>query len=98
MGVGERVGAGVGDGWTIAGENCHSAGFMSGSGNWLGAGMGRSSFSESISAFCSTGVGITGKGRGMVPSGSGVGAGVAETEGAAPGDARRTSGDRRGEL
>ena len=37
MGVGEkkRVGAGLGDGRTIAGENSHSPGLMSGSENWL---------------------------------------------------------------
>ena len=50
MGVAERVEAGVGDGSAIAGENSHSAGFMSGSENWLGAGMGRLSSSESVLA------------------------------------------------
>jgi hypothetical protein len=50
VGVGEKAGAGVGDGRTIAGENSHSPGFMSGSENWLGAGMGRLSSSESVLA------------------------------------------------
>jgi hypothetical protein len=52
MGVGvfEGFAGGVGDGWTIAGENSHSLGFMSGSANWLGAGIGRLSSSESVLA------------------------------------------------
>jgi hypothetical protein len=40
-GVGDGVGAGAGNGGTIAGKNFHSPGFMGGSENWLGAGMGR---------------------------------------------------------
>jgi hypothetical protein len=42
------VGAGLGDGRTIAGENSHSPGFKSGSESCLGAGMGTLSCSESM--------------------------------------------------
>ena len=59
---------------------------MSGSENWLGAGMGTLSSSESALAFSRTGVGIAGRGRGIVPSGSGVGLGVGESIGAGVGD------------
>ena len=98
MGVGERAGDGVGDGWRIAGENIHSPGFMSGSENWLGAGMGTLSSSESALAFSRTGVGIAGKGRGIVPSGSGVGLGVGESIGAGVGDDKSFSGVRSGDV
>ena len=98
MAVGERVGAGVGDGWRIAGENSHSPGFMSGSENWLGAGMGTLSCSESVLAFSRTGVGIAGRGRGIVPSGSGVGIGVGESIGAGVGDDKAVSGVRSGDV
>ena len=97
MGVGERVGAGVGDGWRIAGENFHSPGFISGSENWLGAGMGTLSCSESVLAFSRTGVGIAGRGRGIVPSGSGVGLG-GESIGAGVGDDKTVSGVRSGDV
>ena len=50
VGEGERVGAELGDGTTIAGENSHSPGFMSGSENWLGAGMGSLNCSEGVFA------------------------------------------------
>jgi hypothetical protein len=96
LGVGERVGAGVGEGWRIAGENIHSPGFMSGSENWLGAGMGTLSCSESVLAFSRTGVGIAGRGSGIVPSGSGVGLGVDESIGAGVGDDETVSGARSG--
>jgi hypothetical protein len=89
LGVGERAG----DGWKIAGENIHSPGFMSGSENWLGAGMGTLSSSESALAFSRTGVGIAGRGRGIVPSGSGVGLGVGESIGAGVGDDESFFGD-----
>ena len=96
MAVGERVGAGVGEGWRIAGENIHSRGFMSGSENWLGAGMGTLSCSESVLAFSRTGAGIAGRGRGIVPSGSGVGLGVGESIGAGVGGDETVSGVRSG--
>ena len=67
---------------------------MSGSENWLGAGMGTLSCSESVLAFSRTGVGITGRGRGIVPSGSGVGLGVGESIGAEVGDDETVSGVR----
>ena len=98
MGVGERAGNGVGDGWRIAGENIHSPGFMSGSENWLGAGMGTLSSSESALAFSRTGVGIAGRGRGIVPSGSGVGLGVGESIGAGVGDDKSFFGVRNGDV
>ena len=96
--------AGFGDGRTIAGENSHSPGFMSGSENWLGAGMGTLSSSESVAAFLRTGVGIAGRGRGIVPSGSsvglekGVGPGVAGSIGAGAGGDGAVSGVRAGDV
>ena len=66
-----------------------SSGFRSGSGNWLGAGIGLSSSSESAFDSGRTGVGITGKGCGIVPSGSGVGLGSGESKG--PGTRERAS-------
>ena len=66
-----------------------SSGLMSGSGNWLGAGIGLSSSSPSAFDSGRTGVGITGKGCGIVPSGSGVGLGSGESKG--PGARERAS-------
>lgn len=66
-----------------------SSGFRSGSGNWLGAGIGLSSCSESAFDSGRTGFGITGKGCGIVPSGSGVGLGSGESKG--PGTRERAS-------
>ena len=71
---------------------------MSGSENWLGAGMGTLSCSESALAFSRTGVGIAGRGRGIVPSGSGVGLGVGESIGAGVGDDKSFSGVRNGDV
>ena len=71
---------------------------MSGSENWLGAGMGTLSCSESVLAFSRTGVGIAGRGRGIVPSGSGVGLGVGESIGAGVGDDKTVFGVRSGDV
>ena len=49
-------------------------------------------------AFSRTGVGIAGRGRGIVPSGSGVGLGVGESIGAGVRSDRTVSGVRSGDA